>query len=125
MPASPARRGLPECHACVNHASGSNYVWEWPALPARGWLLDGAQMPCVPGPCERLYSRVRSGLLCQRAAGGWWLSGSETVPRAQVRLGEKEALDSTLRWFEARADRIGSLEFYQVPPHLRARRALR
>ena len=33
----------------------------------------------------------------------------------QVRLGEKEALDSTLRWFEARADRIASLEFYQVP----------
>lgn len=32
----------------------------------------------------------------------------------QVRLGEKEALDSTLRWFEARADRIASLEFYQV-----------
>jgi hypothetical protein len=38
------------------------------------------------------------------------------APRRQVRLGEKEALDSMLRWFEARADRIGSLEFYQVPP---------
>ena len=34
-----------------------------------------------------------------------------------MRLGEKEALDSTLRWFEARADRIASLEFYQVPRH--------
>ncbi|KAK9826401.1 hypothetical protein WJX81_000123 [Elliptochloris bilobata] len=39
--------------------------------------------------------------------------GSRLAMAVQVRLGEKEALDSTLRWFEARADRIASLEFYQ------------
>ena len=38
----------------------------------------------------------------------------DNVMRRQVRLGEKEALDSTLRWFEERFDRIASLEFYQV-----------
>ena len=32
----------------------------------------------------------------------------------QVRLGEKEALDSTLRFFEDRAERLEQLEFYQV-----------
>lgn len=30
-----------------------------------------------------------------------------------MRLGEKEALDSTLRWFEERFARISTLEFYQ------------
>jgi hypothetical protein len=32
----------------------------------------------------------------------------------QVRLGEKETLDSTLRFFEERLERVPSLEFYQV-----------
>jgi len=31
----------------------------------------------------------------------------------QVRLGEKEALDSTLRFFEDRASRLSDLEYYQ------------
>ena len=31
----------------------------------------------------------------------------------QVRLGEKEALDSTLRFFEDRALRLDALEYYQ------------
>ena len=31
----------------------------------------------------------------------------------QVRLGEKEALDSTLRFFEDRASRLDGLEYYQ------------
>ena len=31
----------------------------------------------------------------------------------QVRLGEKEALDSTLSFFEARQQKISGLEFYQ------------
>lgn len=33
-----------------------------------------------------------------------------------MRLAEKETLDATLRFFEERFDRIGQLEFYQVPP---------
>lgn len=31
-----------------------------------------------------------------------------------MRLGEKEALDATLQFFEERFDRLASLEFYQV-----------
>lgn len=31
----------------------------------------------------------------------------------QVRLGEKEALDTTLRFFEERASRLKELEYYQ------------
>ena len=33
--------------------------------------------------------------------------------RLQVRLGEKEALDSALAFFEARRQKISGLEFYQ------------
>lgn len=32
----------------------------------------------------------------------------------QVRLGEKEGLDTALRWFEDRAKRLEQLEYYQV-----------
>ncbi len=32
----------------------------------------------------------------------------------QVRLGEKEGLDATLRFFEDRAQRLDQLEYYQV-----------
>ena len=31
----------------------------------------------------------------------------------QVRLGEKEALEATLQFFESRAKRLGDLEYYQ------------
>lgn len=31
----------------------------------------------------------------------------------QVRLGEKEALESTLEFFESRKKRLGDLEYYQ------------
>ena len=31
----------------------------------------------------------------------------------QVRLGEKEALDSALSFFESRRERLGNLEYYQ------------
>jgi len=37
----------------------------------------------------------------------------EYAARLQVRLGEKEALDSTLRFFEDRASRLNALEYYQ------------
>lgn len=33
---------------------------------------------------------------------------------AQVRLGEKEGLDTALRWFEDRSKRLDQLEYYQV-----------
>jgi hypothetical protein len=33
---------------------------------------------------------------------------------AQVRLGEKEGLDTALRWFEDRSQRLDKLEYYQV-----------
>ncbi len=33
---------------------------------------------------------------------------------AQVRLGEKEGLDTALRWFEDRSRRLDKLEYYQV-----------
>jgi hypothetical protein len=33
---------------------------------------------------------------------------------AQVRLGEKEGLDTALRWFEDRSKRLDELEYYQV-----------
>lgn len=33
---------------------------------------------------------------------------------AQVRLGEKEGLDTALRWFEDRSQRLDELEYYQV-----------
>ena len=37
----------------------------------------------------------------------------DVLPRVQIRLGEKEALDTTLRFFEDRASRVNQLEFYQ------------
>lgn len=39
--------------------------------------------------------------------------GSPTRAAIQVRLGEKEGLDTALRWFEDRAKRLEELEYYQ------------
>ena len=38
---------------------------------------------------------------------------THTLPTCQVRLGEKEALDSLLRFFEQRETLLPTLEFYQ------------
>ena len=48
-----------------------------------------------------------------------WQSLLSIIPNAQlltcqVRLGEKETLESTLKFFDDRIERLSELEFYQV-----------
>ena len=50
---------------------------------------------------------------CTGLIGGLTESQGCMHVHEQVRLGEKEALESTLQFFESRAKRLGDLEYYQ------------
>lgn len=75
-----------------------------------GALTDGAREALAGYP-----STIEADLALLRS-GGCGPVGSREDAAVRVRLGEKEALDACLRFFEERSGNLPRIEYYQVRP---------